>query len=252
MSSNIWTQYGGDSNLRPLAVKACRVVEARHRISTRRLVDSGAEQDVLEAILEVAKPPIRDAGLHYLLYTPFRYPPLRHGSRFGRRVERGIWYGALELHTALAEVAFYRLLFLEGTSADLGTVSADLQSFWAKVETRHGADLTKPPFEERKHEISSPTSYAFSQSLGSEMRAAGIRAFLYESARDPRAGINVGILDAAAFGVPKPFAFRAWYAVATKAGVEFISRELAEAKESLRFPRGDFLVDGGLPQPALT
>ena len=59
-------------------------------IATRKLVDSLAEQELLEKLLEGAKPPAPGARVHYLLSTPFRYPPLPHGSRFGRATERGI------------------------------------------------------------------------------------------------------------------------------------------------------------------
>src|SRR5260370_1119544 len=78
------------------------------------------------------------AGLDSLLFTPFRYPPLRHGSRFGSRYERGIWYGAETLRTAFAEVAYYRLLFLEGTEADLGLLQTDLSAFSVRVRTHRG------------------------------------------------------------------------------------------------------------------
>ena len=83
------------------------MVEAQHRISTRKLVDSDREQAVLEQLLESAKPPVPPASnlLHYLLFTPFRYPPLPNGSRFGTRWDRGIWYGAETLATAFAEVS---------------------------------------------------------------------------------------------------------------------------------------------------
>src|SRR5206468_1269503 len=36
--------------------------------------------------------------------------------------ERGIWYGSLALPTASAEVAYYRLIFLDASAAELGTV----------------------------------------------------------------------------------------------------------------------------------
>jgi len=84
MSSSIWTQCAGDSRLRSLDVDAWRVVEAQHQVSTRKLVDTAAEQSLLEELIDGVKPPDRTGGaLHYLLATPFRYPPLRHGSRFG-------------------------------------------------------------------------------------------------------------------------------------------------------------------------
>src|SRR3954463_15070833 len=110
MSSSIWTRCAGDSEIRPLDVSPWRVVEAQHQLSTRKLVDSAEEQMLLEDLIERSKPPAT-AGtrLHYLLATPFRYPPLRHGSRFGSRFVRGIWYGSETRRTAFAEVAYYRL-----------------------------------------------------------------------------------------------------------------------------------------------
>src|SRR5512133_314712 len=114
MPPSIWTRSGGRTNLRRLENRPWRVVEAQHLVSTRKLVDSLAEQEALEEVLEAGKPrvpPEREfEGLHYLLATPFRYPPLRHGSRFGAPALRGIWYGAEALQTSLAEAAYYRLL----------------------------------------------------------------------------------------------------------------------------------------------
>ena len=95
MSSSIWTRCAGDSEIQPLRLEPWRVVEGQHQISTRKLVASDAEQALLEALIETVKPgQLSPARLHYLLATPFRYPPLRHGSRFGRRFEPGLWYGA--------------------------------------------------------------------------------------------------------------------------------------------------------------
>src|SRR6185436_5312824 len=117
MSFSIWTRCAGGSELRTLRLSPWRVVEAQHQVSTRKLVDSTEEQILLEELIDSVKPPdITSGRLHYLLFTPFRYPPLPHGSRFGGRHERGIWYGSLELRSAFAEVAYYRLLFIEGSS----------------------------------------------------------------------------------------------------------------------------------------
>ncbi|HYZ89810.1 MAG TPA: RES family NAD+ phosphorylase, partial [Myxococcales bacterium] len=109
------------------------MVEAQFRNSTRKLVDSDAEQELLEELIDRrAKLPVPEGfeGLHYLLYTPFRHPPLRNGSRFGTRLERGILYGARELPTAFAEVAYYRLVFLDGPAIDLGELHLELTAFW--------------------------------------------------------------------------------------------------------------------------
>jgi hypothetical protein len=251
MSFSIWTACAGDSELRPLRLEPWRAVESQHQVSTRRLVDTDAEQRVLEELIDAAKPPDRTGGrLHYLLYTPFRYPPLRHGSRFGRRSERGIWYGSETLRTAFAEVAYYRLVFLEGTRADLGLVETSLTAFRAAVRTAAGVDLTAPPFSAHEVLLSSPDSYEESQRLGAAMRGAGVEAFRYRSARDEEGGTNVGVLDPAAFGRRQPRSFEAWHCVATRERVEVFSRgHFARAVHAFR--REAFLVAGHLPAPAL-
>ena len=170
MSSIIWTRCAGDSELRALRLEPWRAVESQHQVSTRRLVDSDAEQRVLEDLIEGAKPPDRTRGrLHYLLATPFRYPPLPHGSRFGRRTDPGIWYGSESLRTVFAEVAYYRLVFLEGTGADLGAVETELTVFRAQVRTERGIDLAAPPFSAHEAVLASPVSYAGTQALGEAM-----------------------------------------------------------------------------------
>ena len=66
---------------RRVEAKPWRVVEAQHRASTMRLVDTLAEQRALEDLLEASKPPVPAEArhLHYLLATPFRYRS-PHGS----------------------------------------------------------------------------------------------------------------------------------------------------------------------------
>lgn len=251
MSSSIWTLCAADSEIRPLRLSPWRVVESQHQVATRKLVDTLAEQALLEDLIDRAKPPDITAGrLHYLLATPFRYPPLPHGSRFGARHERGIWYGSETLGAAMAEVAYYRLLFLEGTVADLGTIDAELTSFTARVHTTRGLDLVRPPFDAYRQRIASPTDYDATQALGRDMRDAGIEAFRYPSARDPKGGANIGVLAPAAFGRAQPRAFMTWWCTATKTRVELIRRDYVK-RESFTFERRQFLVRGRLPAPAV-
>ncbi len=47
MSSSIWMQCEGDSEARALQLVAWRVVESQHEVSTRKLVSSAAEQELL-------------------------------------------------------------------------------------------------------------------------------------------------------------------------------------------------------------
>jgi hypothetical protein len=251
MSSSIWTQCAGDSELLPLRLTPWRAVEAQHQVSTRKLVDTAAEQELLVELIEAAKPPdITRGRVHYLLATPFRYPPLRHGSRFGGRFERGIWYGAEEQRTLFAEVAYYRLVFLDGTRADLGMVATQLTAFMARLSTRRGIDLVAPPFDAHRAVISSPTDYGPTQSLGAAMRAAGVEAFRSPSARDKQGGVNVGVFSPAAFGRSQPRALETWHCTATRDRVELVKRDYF-AKRSFAYARAEFLVDGRLPAPAL-
>ena len=251
-SSNIWMQCAGDSEIKPLLLDPWRVVESQHQISTRKLVDSDAEQQLLEQLIEEVKPRVRTRAskLHYLLFTPFRYPPLQHGSRFGTRVEPGIWYGAETLRAAFAEVAYYRLLFLEGTSADLGLLEMELSTFKALVRTDRGVDLAAQPFAKFEAVLASPVSYVETQALGQAMREAGVEVFRYRSARDVEGGVNVGVFSAIAFGRRAPREFETWHCVATRARIEVVRRSYSD-RVVFAYDRQEFLVDGALPSPAL-
>ena len=251
MSSSIWTRCAGASEIRPLHLSPWRVVEAQHQVSTRKLVDSAEEQELLEELIDRAKPPDLTGGrLHYLLFTPFRYPPLAHGSRFGGRHERGIWYGSVDRRSAFAEVAYYRLLFLEGSHALLGTVSTALTAFTARLRTARGVDLVAPPFDAHRRAIASPTSYASSQPLGTAMRSAGVEAFRYPSARDAEGGINVATFVASVFGNTKPKLLETWHCSASRDRVEITQGDYFK-RNRFAFPRSQFLVKGVLPAPAL-
>jgi hypothetical protein len=251
MSSSIWTRCAGDSELRALRLSPWRVVEAQHQVSTRKLVDSADEQALLEELIDRVKPPDLTGGrLHYLLFTPFRYPPLAHGSRFGSRHERGIWYGSLHRRTAFAEVAYYRLLFLEGTHATLGTVTTPLTAFTASVRTSRGIDLVAPPFDAQRSVIASPTSYVAAQSLGSAMRRAGVEAFRFPSARDAEQGVNVAVFAPSVFGRSKPASLETWHCAASRERVDVTQSDYF-SRRRFDFQRDQFLVRGELPAPAL-
>lgn len=250
MSSSTWTRCAGDSELRSLHLSPWRAVEAQHQVSTRKLVGSLAEQEMLEQMLEQSKPPaVGGATLHYLLATPFRYPPLRHGSRFGTRQERGIWYGAETRRTAFAEVAYYRFLFLAGTAADLGTLGTELTVFTVHARSARGIDLVEPPFDAHRAEIASPVSYVGTQALGAAMRAAGVELFRYPSARDPEGGAAVGAFTPAVFGRAKPRGIEGWRCTVSAEAAEFAKRDYF-TRETYAFARTQFLVDRVLPAPA--
>ena len=251
MSSSIWTRCAGDSELRTLRLSPWRVVEAQHQVSTRKLVDTSDEQALLEELIDRVKPPDTTRGrLHYLLFTPFRYPPLRNGSRFGARHERGLWYGSVTRRTAFAEVAYYRLLFLAGTSASLDVVTTQLTAFSVRMRSARAVDLAGPPFDAHRRPIASPTRYAATQALGAAMREAGVTLFRYPSARDASGGVNVGAFSPSVFGTARPQRFETWHCTATTDRVELAKADWFK-RETVAFPREEFIVGGMLPAPAL-
>ncbi len=114
MSFNTLTPAAVSSEARPWAAPVWRMVEAQHIASTMKIVDNDAEQDLLETLLEGSKPaqPASALALDYLLATPFRYNPLRGGSRFRAITDPGVFYGAESVRTASAELGFWRWRFL--------------------------------------------------------------------------------------------------------------------------------------------
>jgi hypothetical protein len=251
MSSSIWMQCAGASEIRALSADAWRAVEAQHQISTRKLVGSDAEQHILEELIEASKPPYRSRRkLHYLLATAFRYPPLRHGSRFATRFETSLWYGSETLHTTFAEVAYYRLLFLEGTTADLGMVETQLTAFTVPVRTSRGIDLSAKPFDTYRNELTSKESYAETQPLGTAMRDMQVQAFRYRSARDTDGGLCIAVFDADAFAATKPRKLETWHCVAGRDRVEMMRRDYFKPA-SHAYERWQFLQDGALPMPGV-
>jgi hypothetical protein len=253
MSRDIWTRCAGPSRVGPLTVAAWRVVEAQHAVSTRRLVDTLEEQKLLEEIVDGVKPPAPTAaefdGLHYLLFTPFRHPPLRHGSRFGSPTERSLWYGAQRLETSLAEKAYYQFVFAAGTTAVLENLSCTWSAFQASVHTKRGVDLTAPAFADFQTAISSPGSYAATQPLGAAMRAAGVDAFQFTSARCPQRGTAIGLFSPA-FASRNPRPPQTW-----RCGLLGDRCEVRQVNTTrntvLAFRRSDFEVNGVLPQPGV-
>ncbi len=235
-----------------LTTTAHRIVEAQHRIATLKLVDTAAEHDVLEDLIERSKPQkeaddVRD--LHYLLATPFRYPPLRHGSRFGRRDQRGIWYGAEEVRTTLAEAAYYRLAFLDGTAAKIEHAVSEHTVFAVGVTSAHGVDLTRGRFTAHRDTLASPVGYDATQTLGTAMRDLGVEAFRTPSAR-AQGGVNIGVFTPRAFANRQPRAPQTWHCTTSRQRVVFVRRDVLR-HEMVEFARTQFLVKGKLPVPAV-
>ncbi|WP_421699827.1 RES family NAD+ phosphorylase [Ancylobacter sp.] len=227
MPSPIWTHDALSSEAKPYEGRCWRLVEAQHRVSTLRLVDTLEEQALLEELLEATKPvvPPECGHLDYLLATPFRYDaPYPHGSRF-RRAGRtaGVYYAAEAPRTAVAEMAFYRLLFFaESPGTPWPSNAAEYTAFAAEVATDRSIDLTIPPLNSDREKWTCLTEYEATQALADTARAASIDLVRYSSVRDSAGGINVAILACRAFAQAKPVERQTWRIRLSASGVQAI------------------------------
>lgn len=197
-----------------------------------RLVDSLAEQVLLEDILEASKPPIPKsaAGLHYLLATPFRYRPAQ-GSRFRAAHESGVWYGAEALRSALAEKSYWRQRFLLD-SPDTPNLRPVLHTaFTAAVSTSRALDLTRAPLSRDAALWTHSNSYAATQALAAQARAAEppLQVLRYTSVRDPQRGSCAVLFDPAVFKCDVPLTQESWFIAASRARVRCL-RDLPGAE----------------------
>lgn len=200
MSSTTWTPRALASEAVEVELALWRAVEAQHVVATRALVDSLAEQALLEQILEDHKPPLPApcAGLDYLLFTPFRYPPPRAGSRFRDVQDPGVWYGAEALRTACAEVGYWRWRFV-ADSAGLKALEGVAHTLFRAVARGEGIDLRQPPFQRAAKRWMHADDYRPCQALARNAREAGIALLRYASVRDPAHGGCAAVLDCRAF-----------------------------------------------------
>jgi hypothetical protein len=141
----MWTPDALSSEARPYRADVWRVVEAQSRASTMRLTDSLEEQRLLEELIDQVKPAVPPAcqRLHYLLSTPFRYAPYPHGSRFRRaRQADGVYYAAESVETAIAELAFFKLLFfVESPATKLPSRPTEHTAFSVPCVTRRQIEI---------------------------------------------------------------------------------------------------------------
>jgi hypothetical protein len=243
---SIWNKANGKNFIREIQGKFFRLVESQEQVATSKIVSSLEKQALLEDLLEESKPKLRakTQKLHYLLSTPFRYPPLKHGSRFGSRLELSLLYGGLSRDAVFAESAYYRFLFVSAIVADISRFVTEHTFFEASYQTKKGIQLQSEPFNTYKTKLISKDKYHHTQKLGSEMRAEGIHAFEYQSARCLNQTLNIGIFDPEALKSSKPNDQEQWICETTPSSVKFYSHHIGE---KFHYVKDDFLVQGKLP-----
>ncbi len=231
-----------------VALKIHRIVECQETAATLKLVDSLEEQALLESLLEESKPNSIDSSRHYLLTTPFRYPPLTHGSRFGGRFEPSLFYGSHSIYTMLQEAAFYMFYFAQGMDTPFeDAIVSSKTSFTALVECEGYADLTKINSEQIQKKLTDKHDYKFTQDLGRTMKEHGINAFTFTSARDSQGGLNMAVFELGSIK-GKPMDQRQWDVKQVNDEIIFSCLQSRQYSQTVNIEL--FLVDGILPSPA--
>jgi hypothetical protein len=200
---------------------AWRCVESQSLVATLKLVDSREEQSALEDMLEASKParPEGSDGLHYLLFTPFRYTS-PYQSRFRRPNEAGVWYGADSIQTVCAETAYWRNRFIldsSGLSKNADAVVTRHTLFQACVDGLE-LNLTTPPWDAGRAHWTDGANYDLTQSLAADARMSGLQWIRYESVRSPGAHC-AAVLHPRALSSANPFNLHEWTCRATRARV---------------------------------
>ncbi|MDH5446527.1 MAG: RES family NAD+ phosphorylase [Gammaproteobacteria bacterium] len=212
----MWTATALASETYPARGTIWRVVEHQHTASTRKLVGTISEQELLESLLETSKPPYPPGteNLHYLLKTPFRYyPPYPHGSRFRRAgITAGVFYASMEKRTAMAEMAWFRLRFFQDApGCVLPKQEHKLTAFAVSYQTEREINLQRPPLNRDLKLWTDNGDYSATQQLAEEARRCDIESIRYLSIRDPGAGSNLALLSYTAFVNPEPETQQTWY-----------------------------------------
>lgn len=244
MSSPIWTPAALRSEARPRKGSGWRLVEAQHRVSTMKLVDTLDEQALLEDEIERTKPPVPPecARLHYLLSTPFRYGRYPGNSRFRREgYSPGVFYASEFAATAVAETAFYRLLFFaESPATPWPRNPLEFTAFEAAYTVPRAIDLTAPPLSEAEEMWTRPADYAPCLELADAAREAGLLLIRYRSVRDPAGRANLAILSCVAFAAKEPVSYETWrIALSANGAIALCDR----SDERLGFSWDDFSAD---------
>lgn len=255
-SIDIWSLCHGQHYITPLKGLLYRLVESQEQVATRQWVDTLEEQQILEEMLECSKPsyPQNIDTLHYLLKTPFRYPPLKWGSRFGRISEPSIFYGACHIQTTLAESAYYRFVFWHSMQGH--AIKKSLRSqhslFSVGYQSQKGIQLQCPPFDHFVEYITHPTDYQHSQRLGTAMRNAEIALFEYPSARANHHALCVGLFNANCFSQSSPLTKEHWFCDVDEHSVTFRATERSDVNPPniVKFDCDEFKQQGIIPMPA--
>ena len=146
-----------------------------------------------------------------------------------------------QVETALAEMAFYRLLFFaESPDTPFPANAADYTAFSVELTSRQSIDLTAAPLVVDAAQWTDPVTYESCQALAESARSAGIDLIRYQSVRDPARRANLAVLNCTVFSSPAPTTRQTWKIRLSPTGVQALR---AFPPQSLEFTADDFGAD---------
>jgi hypothetical protein len=225
-----------------------RLVETQEYAATLSIVDNLDEQSQLEALLDDIKPTYQEntENRHYLIKTPFRYPPLKHGSRFGNRALPSFFYASEDIATCLAESAYYRFVFFSDLFIPFEqAVTTEHSMFHVFVSSTNAVDLSKISDAEIQAVLTNKHDYSFTQQLGKTFTEQhNLSIIRFHSARAN--GFNVAIADINDIKSKQPLGLTQWICFTDGKKVSFNTR----GTKPLNFDITEFLSENELPRPA--
>lgn len=213
-----------------------RVIEGQYRPSTKKIVDTLAEQTRLEEILEDSKPQIPPECTHldYQFRSPFRYGRYPGSSRFRREGNTlGVFYASENSLTAAMEAAWGLVKFYRAapntppprTPTTHTAIQADIR-VPVSIDLTHALVMQLGPWTD-------PTDYAPCCKLADEVRSKSCEAIVYQSVRDPHGRRNVAVLTCRAFAQPSPISLQTWHMFMSAGRVTLTNETLRQDHEML-------------------
>jgi hypothetical protein len=163
-------------------------------------------------------------------------------------MSEGVFYASETPQTAVAEMAFYRLLFFaDSPNTPWPANPAEYTAFSAEYGTKKAIDLTKGKYGTDRTKWMHVTDYSHCQALAEAARKAKIEVIRYASVRDPGQGMNFALLTCRAFARPKPIDQQTWHIRLSDAGAQAICEA---PKSGITFDRKSFAADPESPNCA--
>lgn len=203
MSSNIWTPRDIAAEARPWRGVLWRMAELQHVASTMKLVDTRADQDVLDALLARSEiPGLEGYPIGGNLRTLFKQSPLPTGSRLQTRLDPGALVGADSQIAACAELGYWRWRFIDDS---LGLAAIDPAPF-RPVEIDIAAraiDMRVPAFDSQGQRRLYPKRPLATRAFARAARESRIDALLYRPPHHEGTGTCIALLSPSAIASPR-------------------------------------------------